>query len=271
MPLNQDLLPLRDYHKAKRLMWDPQALDFTQDKMDWANMSEREQSLVRRAIALFLGGEAAVTNDLSPLMVALKREGGRLEEEMYLTTQLFEEAKHVEFFDRIIVEVLSEAPAALDIAGSNYRALFAELTTALDALITDISPAAQANAVASYHMIIEGVLAETGYYAIFQALRAKNLMPGLTGGLELLQRDESRHIAFGLHLLTRLMTADPSLWAVVEAQLNKLLPLAQGVFMELLGDYAPDIPFNLDLGDILQFAGRQYFARVGVLERARVA
>ncbi|GAB4553439.1 MAG: R2-like ligand-binding oxidase [Anaerolineae bacterium] len=269
MRLDHTLLPLKDYHKAKRLMWDPQEIDFTQDKHDWDAMGEREHALITRSIALFIGGEAAVTDDLSPLLVALKRSGGRIEEAMFLTTQLFEEAKHVEFFDRFIVKVLGEAPDAAQIAGPNYRALFGALNQALDTLLTDSGRPAQARAVASYHMIIEGVLAETGYYAIFKALREKDLMPGLTSGLELLQRDESRHIAFGLYLLTRLLREDALLWSVVEGQLNALLPLAQGVFMELLSDFLPNIPFDLDLNDVIGYAGRQYMARVAVLERAR--
>jgi ribonucleoside-diphosphate reductase beta chain len=269
MRLDHTLLPLRDYHKAKRLMWDPQDLDFSQDQRDWAAMSEREQDLIRRAIALFIGGEAAVTDDLAPLLIALKREGGHLEEEMFLTTQLFEEAKHVEFFDAVIGKVLGETPEPSQIAGDNYRQLFAELSAALDALLSDHSRQAQARAVASYHMTIEGVLAETGYYGIFKALRTKGLMPGLTQGLEYVQRDEARHIAFGLHLLSRLTAEAPEVRAVVDAQLNKLLPLAQGVFMELLSAYLPNIPFDLDLNDIVGYAGRQYMARLSVLERAR--
>lgn len=143
MRLDHTLLPLRDYHKAKRLLWNPQDLDFSQDQRDWAAMSERERDLLRRAIALFIGGEAAVTHDLAPLLIALKREGGHLEEEMFLTTQLFEEAKHVEFFDAVIVQVLGETPDASQIAGNNYQQLFAELTVALDALLTDPSRQAQ--------------------------------------------------------------------------------------------------------------------------------
>lgn len=269
MLLDQTLLPLRDYHKAKRLMWDPQDLSFEQDKSDWAAMDDREQALVGRSLALFMGGEAAVTHDLSPLLIALKREGNHLEEEMFITTQLFEEAKHVEFFDRALRLTVGEDTAPYSLAGSNYTALFGELSAALDRLLVDGSPAAQANAVASYHMIIEGVLAETGYYGIFKALRGRGLMPSLTRGLELVQRDEARHVAFGLHLLSRLLKADPALWSVVDGQLNKLLPLAQGVFMEVLGEFLPMIPFDLDLNDMLTYASGQYMARINVLERAR--
>jgi ribonucleoside-diphosphate reductase beta chain len=269
MLLNQTLLPLRDYHKAKRLLWDPQELDFTIDQQHWAAMTDREQSLIKRGLALFLGGEAAVTHDLAPLLIALKREGGLLEEEMFLTTQLFEEAKHVEFFDAALRAILGPTAELEMLAGPAYSTLFSELSAALDVLLADGSHEAQVRAVASYHMIIEGVLAETGYHGIFTALRTKGLMPGITRGLELVQRDEARHIAFGLHLLSRIVAQEPHLWAVMEDQLNKLLPLAQGVFLEVLGDFLPEIPFGLDLNELVGYASQQYMARLNVLERAK--
>lgn len=271
MYLNQALLPLRDYHKAKKLMWNPQDIDYTQDKRDWANMSEREQSLVRRGIGLFLSGEAFVTHDLAPLLVALRHEGGHLEEEMFITTQLFEESKHVEFFADVQDHVIGEVLALDQLAGENYRTLFEkELGSALGRLLTDHSREAQAQAVVTYHMIIEGVLAETGYYGIFTALKKNNLMPGVITGLELVQRDEARHIAFGLHLLARLVKDNPVLWVMIEQRINTLLPVAQGIFLELFEPFLPDIPFGLDLNEVMEYAGKQYMARMNVLERAKV-
>jgi ribonucleoside-diphosphate reductase beta chain len=269
MQLNQNLLSLKDYHKAKRLMWNPQDLDFEQDRRDWNTFSEDQKLLVKRVLGLFLGGEAAVTHDLSPLMIALKREGNRLEDGMFLTSQLFEESKHVEFFDLVLTTVIGEAPDIVAMSGPSYTTLFSELSLALDALLTDSSLAAQARAITSYHMIIEGVLAETGYYGIFTALRSQNLMPGLTRGLEYVQRDEARHVAFGIYLLTRMIQQDANLWSVIDVQLNNLLPLAQGVFMEILTEFLPDIPFGLDLGHLVEYAGQQYYARVSALERVR--
>jgi ribonucleoside-diphosphate reductase beta chain len=266
--LNQELLPLRDYHKAKRLMWDPQDLDFSQDKKDWERISDREKQLIIHSISLFLNGEAFVTHDLAPLMVALRHNGGTIEEEMFLTTQLFEESKHVEFFDAFLHQVIGDFPEVQ--AGDNYRVLFeTELGTALGKLLTDHSKPAQVEAVATYHMIIEGVLAETGYYGIFTALKKRNLMPGLIQGLEYVQRDEARHIAFGLHLLSRLLKEDPALWATVDARLNHLLIIAQGVFVELLEPFMPDIPFDLTVNQFVEYAGGQYMKRYGVLERAK--
>lgn len=267
MSLDNTTLPLRAYHKAKRLIWNPQDLDFSTDRADWQTLSPREHDLIRRALGLFLGGEEAVTNDLAPLTIALRREGGHLEETMFITTQLFEEAKHVEFFAAALDALGEPIPDRAALAGPSYTALFAELERALSTLLTDSSRAAQATAVASYHIVIEGVLAETGYYGIFRALRDRGLLPGLTRGLELVQRDEARHVAFGLHLLSRFIADNPAMRATIEAQLNVLLPLAQGVFLEILSDFMPDVPFGIDLGDLLNYASRQYMARLSVLDR----
>ncbi len=271
MLLNENLLPLKDYHKAKKLMWDPADIDLTQDKTDWAGMSEREKDLVIRSLGLFLGGEAFVTHDLAPLLIALRHNGGCIEEEMFITTQLFEESKHVEFFARMLNEVLGVDPDLEKLAGQNYRALFeTELATALGRLLTDHSKHAQVEAVSTYHMIIEGVLAETGYYGIFTALKKRNLMPGLIRGLELVQRDEARHVAFGIYLLSRLVKEDPALWSVMENRINALLMLAQGIFVELLENFIPDIPFDLKIEDFMEYAAKQYQARMTVLERAKI-
>lgn len=270
MLLNRDLLPLKDYHKAKKLMWNPQDISYEQDKSDWAGMDDRQHDLVKRALSLFLAGETYVTHDLAPLLVALRHEGDHLEEEMFITTQLFEESKHVEFFADVLEYVVGDVAEMETTAGESYKQVFqVELAQALGRLLTDYSREAQVDAVVTYHIIIEGVLAETGYYGIFKALKENGLMPGLVRGLELVQRDEARHIAFGLHLLTRILQENPEFWEQVEARTNHLLPMAQGVFMELLGDFLPGIPFGLDLNDIVGYAGTQFMARMNVLERAK--
>jgi len=82
-----------------------------------------------------------------------------------------------------------------------------------------------------YHMIIEGVLAETGYHGFYQALRGRNLLPGLVQGIELVQRDEARTSPLGV-LLQRQVRATPQLWGVIEERMSDLLPAA----LNIVGD-----------------------------------
>ena len=267
--LDYDGLPLRLFRKAKRLgVWNPDDIDLGQDVEDWQAMTDEERDLILRLTALFTGGEESVTLDLLPLIAAIAAEG-RVDEEIYLASFLWEEAKHVDFFASFLQRVAPDAGDLHRYHGPSYRRVFyEELPSALGALRDDTSPAAQARASATYNMIVEGVLAETGYHGYFQALERVGLMPGLREGVGHLKRDESRHLAYGVYLLSRLVVEDADVWPVIEARMEELLPFALGVIDETLSPYDP-IPFGLRAEDFTDFALAQYQARVSRIERAR--
>ena len=269
--LNRDLPPMRLYEKAKKLgIWNPSDIDLTKDKQDWAGFTEEEKDLCLLLLSMFVAGEEAVTLDLLPLIQAIAQEG-RIEEEMYLTTFLFEEAKHTDFFRRFMDEV---AEAGVDLSryhGDNYRQLFYEsLPDALNALRSDPSPASQIRASVTYNMIVVGVLAETGYQAFFTMLERNNLCPGLRKGISLLKQDESRHIAYGVYLLSRLMAEHPNEWDNLQMQMNMLLPSAIGVIGDAFARYEV-VPFGLKEEDFINYAMSQFSKRFERLEKAKGA
>jgi ribonucleoside-diphosphate reductase beta chain len=267
--LDGDSLPMRLYEKAKRLgVWNPCDIDLARDREEWHALPEDQRDALLQTTSLFVAGEEAVTLDLLPLVLAIARER-RLEEELYLTTFLFEEGKHTQFFRRFLDEVGGSPEGLERYHGTSYRQLFeVELPQAMHALLDDPSAAAQTRAAVTYNLIVEGVLAETGYHSYFEALEARGLMPGLREGLRLIKQDESRHIAYGVHLLTRLVAADAALWDVVEERMAALLPLALGVVEEGFSRYGDRSPFGLEKDDIAAFAASQFQAR---LERIRPA
>lgn len=260
--LDRESLPMRLYEKAKRLgVWNPSDIDFTRDRAEWPTLTELEREALLQTTSLFVAGEEAVTLDLLPLVLAIAREG-RLEEELYLTTFLFEEGKHTQFFRRFLDEVGGSPAGLARYHGESYRQLFeVELPQAMNALLNDSSPAAQVRASVTYNLIVEGVLAETGYHSYFTALEERRLMPGLRDGLRLIKQDEARHIAYGVHLLTRLVSADPALWEIVEERMGALLPFALGVVEEGFARYGERSPFGLEKDDIAAFAASQFQAR----------
>lgn len=269
--LRRDLPPMRLFEKAKRFgIWNPSDIDFKQDVQDWRRLSTEEQDILLRLSALFQAGEEAVTLDLLPLIMVIAREG-RLEEEMYLTSFLWEEAKHVEFFSRFFSEVAG-APADLSrFHSASYRTLFYEaLPETMHRLLVDPSPAAQVRASVTYNMVTEGVLAETGYHGYFTVLQRNGLMPGQVRGIQLLKQDESRHIAYGIYLISRLIAVDPSLWQVAEDTMNELLPLAMDIIGDAFTPYDP-VPFGLAPADFSDFAISQFQKRLDRLEKARGA
>jgi ribonucleoside-diphosphate reductase beta chain len=269
--LQRSTPPMRLFEKAKRLgIWNPSDIDLTKDQRDWQDFSDLERTVLLHLTSLFQAGEEAVTLDLLPLIEIIAQEG-RLEEEMFLATFLFEEAKHVDFFRRFLDEVAGERSDLTRFSGGNYRLIvYQALPAALDRLRQDPSPEAQIEASVTYNMIVEGVLAETGYHAYFTILERNDWMPGMRQGMSLLKLDESRHIAYGVYLLSRLVAEHPGLWRVLEDKMNELLIPAVGVIVDIFAAYDP-MPFGLVADDFVNYAMDQFSKRYARLEKARGA
>lgn len=269
--LDRELPPMRLYEKAKRLgIWNPSDIDLSKDQKDWSALREDEKDLICRLLAMFVAGEEAVTLDLLPLIRVLAQEG-RVEEEIYLTSFLFEEAKHTDFFRRFLDDVAVVSTDLSSYHTDNYRQIFYEaLPSALSTLEADPSPSAQIRASVTYNMIVEGVLAETGYHAFFTMLERNDLMPGLRKGISLLKQDESRHIAYGVYLLSRLVAEHPDEWVTLDSQMNSLLPFAIGVIGDAFAAYEV-VPFGLVEDDFVHYAMSQFTKRFERLEKARGA
>lgn len=269
--LQRDTPPMKLFEKAKKYgIWNPSDIDFTEDRADWVKLAPEEQDMLLRLAAQFQAGEEAVTLDLLPLMMVIAKEG-RIEEEMFLTTFLWEEAKHVDFFNRFMTEVVGEPGDLSRYHTPSYRLIFYEaLPQALNRLTQDSSPEAQVIASVTYNMIVEGVLAETGYHSYYTTLRKNNLMPNVTRGIDLLKQDESRHIAYGIFLISRLVAENPNLWQVAEETMNTLLMPALGIVNESFAAYDP-VPFGLDLEEFTSYATMQFqkrYLRIAQLQGA---
>ncbi|MCX7706682.1 MAG: R2-like ligand-binding oxidase [Anaerolineae bacterium] len=262
---------MRLFEKAKRLgVWNPSDIRFDQDAQDWTRLDEQQRDLILRLTANFVAGEEAVTLDILPLLMTVAREG-RGEEELYLTTFLFEEAKHTDFFRRFLEVVTGDPGDLTRYHDANYRTLFYEaLPQAMNALLTDPTPANQVRASTTYNMVVEGILAETGYHAYLTALERNGLMPGQCKGIRLLKQDESRHIAYGVYFISRHLATDPELWPVFDETMNSLLPFALGVVTDMFAAYDV-VPFGLVEDDFVNYALGQFGRRYERIEKARGA
>jgi ribonucleoside-diphosphate reductase beta chain len=227
-----------------------------------------------RNLSLFQAGEEGVTLDLLPLIMTIAKRGW-IEDEIFLTSFLGEEAKHVEFFRRWLDEVAG-APMDLErYITPSYRTLFyEELPSALGALERDGSNEALVRAAVTYNMIIEGVLAETGYYGFRRSLDENSepgRLEGLSEAITLIARDESRHIRYGVYLIDRLVAEEPALWEVMETRMRELLPHALGVVTEFYGAYEEGSldQYGTPMEEIAGYSAAQFDKRMKVLERDR--
>jgi len=233
--IDPDARSYRYYRNAVERHWDPATIDLSTDRERVSTLDAGRFDALRRLLALFGAGETAVTEDLAPLAVVLKDANDQL----FVTTQLYEEAKHADFFDRYWREVIAPEEAGRGLAHSSptderwfnaaYEELFERNEAAMDRLLTEDTPETRARAYCHYHLAVEGILAQTGYYgaeASFSADTEGVALPGLVAGFRKIRGDEGRHVGFGMAKLKDIVgsgAVDPELLTEVTTELADLV------------------------------------------------
>jgi ribonucleoside-diphosphate reductase beta chain len=120
--------------------------------------------------------------------------------------------------------------------------------------------------ITTYHLIIEGVLAMTGQRFILQYMEDHGMYPGFQKGFGLVERDEHRHIAFGVRFLRDAIAHDPKLGRVVEDKVADLVPRAAHVFVPPYAESAERfVSYGYDSASLYGFAYRKLQRRMQVL------
>lgn len=262
----------RLFENSKRLFWDPSRIDLSREAADWARIRrdhahQQFPEQLYRLIALFYQGEASVTRTLAPYLLAASRLELGTDLELYLTSQIYEEAKHFDFFSRYFREVLGEDGAATlaALTPEPQRLLVDGLDALGERLRREDDPerlaATLVEAVAYYMGVVEAMVARTGYVAAHDALASRGWLPGLQEGFRLIRRDEGRHVAFGVHFLADRLRARPADRAIVERVFERELPTVVGIVQSFAAYPEPIV----DLDKLTRFAldaSRQFLAGI---------
>jgi ribonucleoside-diphosphate reductase beta chain len=225
------------YELWERQQWATQDLDFTQDRVDWQERippDERAQRLF--GLSAFFVGEQRVTDELGPIVRACPRE----EQRVFLSTQIADEARHVQFFNRFYSEVgvvdgadglAGRLAATSEHLNPSFTELFDEmLRRRVDRLAAEPEDTRMlVEAVTLYHMIIEGALALTGQHFIIDYNTRVGTLPAFVEGFSNVARDEHRHIAFGVRFLIDMLREEPGHREAVQRTLAEALPAADRV------------------------------------------
>ena len=255
MPTYLDL-----YRRWERQQWAVSDLDFGPDRELWAQSTELERQATRWSRRLFFNGEERVTATLAPFVWAAPTP----EIEIFLSTQMVDEARHTVFFDSWWREVIgSDQP---DMAGL-LQVVRPDASVGYDTLFYDRLPAvaqrlasnprdidAFIEGVTIYHIVVEATLALTGQRFELEALREQGQThTGFYQGFIAVARDESRHVNFGIKVLQEAVRDDPGRFApIIQKTLVECLPLISGTLEP------PDPRFITDFGhtqdEILEYA-----------------
>ena len=223
------------YARWEQGHWKVSELDFTEDRRHWQEtFTAFERKAALWNYAMFFHGEDSVTDNLSPFIDAAPRE----EQKYFLATQQVDEARHAAFFGRFMREVAGHGGTIADSLYATrpeltwgFRKVFARLDKMADELRRDRSRPQLAAAVALYHLVVEGTLAQTGQRFIEDYLEERDVLPGFRGGMAHVSGDEQRHIGFGVKLLSDLKDEDSDVPAAVAELLREVIPWAMAVFV----------------------------------------
>lgn len=201
--------PLELYRRWERQQWSAQSLDFAADAAQWKVMGPYFQEQLEMIFSGFFVGEQAVTDTLSPLLMGAPDEQSR----WFLSTQVADEARHAYFFARFFSEVIHPGDGLGEVmtrawrwtASDAYDAIFGprgELVTSTEAVRVDPHDYGKwVQAVTTYHLMVEGILALVGQRLVLRLLRQMDLMPAFRAGFTAVTRDESRHVNYGIWAL----------------------------------------------------------------------
>ncbi len=249
LPQVKLMTPLQLYRLWERQNWVSHEIDLKQDRRDWETMPVDLREEMLWGLSAFFVGEERVTNQFAGLVLSAQDK----HEEAFLTTQLVDEARHAQHFNRLYDEVFAYdgsfedrlARARGDLNHDYIRLFDGFLVDANQALLADpTSLEAKVDFITVYHMVIEGTLALTGQYFQTDNMERRGILPGHLKAFQLIAQDEHRHVAYGTWFLQQ-HARDPQLAKRIQDKLVETLPAAAGVL----------VPPGRQLGDDYEYLG----------------
>ncbi|MCW2987181.1 MAG: hypothetical protein JWM24_119 [Solirubrobacterales bacterium] len=221
--------PQQLYLDWEHAHWAAQDIDLSRDSADWAGLDDGERELLQFVLSSLMVAEERISTQFCGLVLAQDDE----EEGSYLSTQLVDEVRQMQFYARFQNEVIVD-PAAIAAHVARSREKLSEpfeyifdgaLVKAHDRLLRDPADReAKVEFVTIYHMILEGTLGLVTSHFLLELLRQRGQLPGFSNGYGRIAADEQRHIAYGTWFLREAVAADPAMAEVVRARILELLP-----------------------------------------------
>ncbi|TMD14907.1 MAG: hypothetical protein E6I96_08330 [Chloroflexi bacterium] len=255
MPSYMDL-----YRRWEAQQWSVGDIDFSLDRQDWLEATDLERKATLWSHRLFFNGEERVTSTLAPFVWAAPSP----EIEVFLSTQMVDEARHTVFFEKWwrevagtdssdMTELLKEIRPE---ANEGYNILFYDRLPATARRLAS-NPRdfdAFVEGVTLYHIVIEATIALTGQRFELESMREQGLTErGFYRGFTAVARDESRHVNFGIKVLQDAVRENADRYApLIQKTLVECLPLITGTLDP------PDPRYITEFGhtesEIVQFA-----------------
>jgi ribonucleoside-diphosphate reductase beta chain len=222
--------PLDLYRRYLRQRWDVYELDFTQDRIDWAErMTDDERDVFQRVASGFHHGERNVEAELPTFMM-----GADEEDKVFISSHLEDEARHTVFFDRFFTEAVGlDEGSLMDVLDASYefRSNAGPGVTGLLSYVSDelakdpYNPRNRVRYATIYHLFIEGVGALSTMKITLGYCRRRGFLPAYYKGFTATCRDEARHVQYGMGFLQDSIRKAPALAEDVYEMLRTILDM----------------------------------------------
>lgn len=180
---------------ADRLRWDEAQIDLRADAYAWHALAPALRDPLTRLFAGFWLAEHAVAEQLAPFEAC----AGKPELAACFAAQANDERRHARFFTRVAREVMGIDPArdGRRLAGAAIVDLFEhDLPAAAGRLAAGERDLPEA--VALYHLVLEGIVFDVGQQAALELLDRAGTLPGVGDGMARVQGDERWHVGLGV-------------------------------------------------------------------------
>lgn len=252
------------YYLWEQQQWEAGKLQLAVDAQQWGEVDPALRRPAADSVAWRRLRAEVATTALVPFVDVAPDE----EQQVFLTTQLVDEARHLVFFDRFQSEVAGASGEHLQDRGglvdqTPLRSLLTEVVPGLGREVARGTTAHLVSAVTIYNIATLGALGLTEQRALVAHLRDEDVLPGLCEGLELEARSAIRHVAFGLGFVAALVSDQPLLRAAVARGLSRSWPLVRDGLVAV----ASVAPLPYDATSLVGDAQRRlegWFAEVGL-------
>src|SRR5919197_1806513 len=252
------------FSRWEKQQWSSESFDFTVDREQWRGdtFTPEQTAFMEWSLSSFFLGEERVTTELLPFAIAAPSHEARV----FLATQISDEAKHMVFFDRFYREVLgvdaetltanveAQRPKMNDEYGQLFDGILGDCADTLRRDPSDMT--ALVRGVTVYMVVIEGTLALTGARFIIRTLKERDWLPGFRQGFTAVNRDESRHVGFGVKFLADAIKQDDDHKQTVQDTLQETLPVGTLALAPPMVDDPYDFttPFGYTSQEIYSYA-----------------
>ncbi|MDP9069103.1 MAG: hypothetical protein M3N53_12275 [Actinomycetota bacterium] len=217
------------YYAWEQRQWEAGAIELVADAAAWSELPRSLRTRLERAVEWRQLRAETATQALVRFVDAAPNE----EQQVFLTTQLVDEARQLVFFDRMRGEVMHVQGASIEARrpdppqAAATKLVLEDLPATAATLATPASDlGALARSIVLYEVVIVGVLGLVEQRALMERLNKLGALPGLREGLALTARDAERHVAFGLIFLAEAVLVEARNMAHIAAALSDALPHA---------------------------------------------